>query len=75
MPTSCRNDVIFNPSSEVWTGVKQEIQSSVSEWLPNVALNDINVMADETGTKINVRLDYSVKEGFDSYDYSVVVEI
>lgn len=66
---------IFNPSSEVWTGVKQEIQSSVSEWLPNVALNDINVMADETGTKINVRLDYSVKEGFDSYDYSVVVEI
>jgi phage baseplate assembly protein W len=66
---------IFDPSNESWSGVKQEIQSSVSEWLPNIALNDINVMADEKGTEINVRLDYSIKEGSDAYDYSIVVKI
>lgn len=66
---------IFEPSNDAWTGVKKEIQSSVSEWLPNVALNDVGVMADETGKEINVRLDYSIKEGNDAYDYSVVVQI
>lgn len=66
---------IFDPSNESWSGVKQEIQSSVSEWLPNIALNDINVMADEKGTEINVRLDYSIKEGSDAYNYSIVVQI
>ena len=62
-------------NSDTWVGVKQEIQSSVSEWLPNVALNDVNVMVDEGGTEINVRLDYSIKEGSDAYDYSIVVQI
>lgn len=62
-------------NSDTWIGVKQEIQSSVSEWLPNVALNDVNVMVDESGTEINVRLDYSIKEGSDAYDYSIVVQI
>lgn len=66
---------IFDPTNESWSGVKQEIQSSVSEWLPNIALNDINVMVDEKGTEINVRLDYSIKEGSDAYDYSIVVKI
>jgi phage baseplate assembly protein W len=62
-------------NSDTWIGVKQEIQNSVSEWLPNVALNDVNVMVDESGTEINVRLDYSIKEGSDAYDYSIVVQI
>jgi hypothetical protein len=62
-------------NSDTWIGVKQEIQTSVSEWLPNVALNDVNVMVDESGTEINVRLDYSIKEGSDAYDYSIVVQI
>jgi hypothetical protein len=62
-------------NSDTWVGVKQEIQASVSEWLPNVALNDVNVMVDEGGTEINVRLDYSIKEGSDAYDYSIVVQI
>jgi hypothetical protein len=32
-------------------------------------------MVDESGTEINVRLDYSIKEGSDAYDYSIVVQI
>lgn len=66
---------IYRPSSEVWSGIKQEIQTAVNEWLDNIVLNDINVLADQQGRQVNVRLDYTIKEGSDDFNYSIVVEI
>ena len=66
---------IFGHSTDVWNGVKQEIQTSVNEWLENVVLDDINVLADEEGREINVIINYTIKEGSDDFNYTVKVTI
>ena len=56
---------IFEPSdSESWEGVKNEIMTSVHRYVPNVTLDNIEVVQseDERG-EIYVRVDYSLKVG------------
>jgi phage baseplate assembly protein W len=67
---------IFEPNdTTAWEGVKSEIQNVVSMWIQNVTLNDIQVMAQEDGREIYVRIDYSVKDGNNSYKNSIAVEL
>jgi len=67
---------IFDPNSDgLWSAVKKEIQESVKKWISGVQLNDIQVMADESGNQIYVRIDYSVQEGNYVYKNSIAVEI
>lgn len=67
---------IFEPNeAETWDGVKREIRDSVTAWISNVTLNDIQVMASENGNEIYVRIDYSVTEGNYVYKNSIAVEI
>lgn len=67
---------IFEPNdTSSWAGIKKEIQDSVLTWVQGVTLNDVQVMADEKGNQIYVRVDYSVKEGNYVYNNSIAVEI
>jgi phage baseplate assembly protein W len=68
---------IFSPNDDVtWEAIKTEVTDSVSRWVPNIQLNDINVVKNENDeAEIFVRLDYSVKEGNKITNDSVVVQI
>ena len=67
---------IFEPNdSDAWEAIKGEIMDSVSSWIDGVTLNDIQVMASESGNEIYVRIDYSVKDGNYEYKNSLAVEI
>lgn len=67
---------IFEPNDTgTWSGVKKEIQDSVSKWVKGVKLNNIEVLSTEDGTQVYVRVDYSVQEGNSSYNNSIAVQI
>ena len=67
---------IFNPSdSQEWDSVKKSIQDVVSKWIRGIVFKNIEVMANEDGRSIYVKVVYTVSEGRNSYDRSVVVEI
>lgn len=67
---------IFEPSdSATWSGVKKEIQESVSRWVRGVNLNNIEVLSTEDGLSIYVRVDYTVNNGNTSYKNSIAVEL
>jgi phage baseplate assembly protein W len=67
---------IFNPSdTKEWDSVRSSIQDTVTKWIRGVVLNDIEVMASEDGRSIYVKVMYTVSEGRNSYDRSIVVEI
>lgn len=62
--------------SESWQGIKNEISESVRKYVPNVVLNDIQVMKDEEKIgEIYVRIDYSVKEGLRTTNDSIVTKL
>jgi phage baseplate assembly protein W len=59
-----------------WEAVKTEVSDSVKMWIPNVKLNDIQIVKNENDeSEIFVRLDYSVVEGNKVTNDSVVVQI
>lgn len=67
---------IFEPNDvESWSGVKKEIQESVSKWVRGVKLNNIEVLSSDDGMSIYVRIDYSVQDGNSSYNNSIAVEL
>jgi phage baseplate assembly protein W len=67
---------IFEPNDNVsWDEVKTEIESAVTLWIPNVALNNIQVVSTDDGHGIYVRVDYTVANGNLQTANSVVVEI
>lgn len=62
--------------SESWQGIKNEISESVRKYVPNVVLNDIQVMKDEEKIgEIYVRIDYSVKEGLRTTNDSIITKL
>lgn len=67
---------IFEPNNEsTWGGVKSEIQNSVARWVNGVTLNNIEVLTNDGGMQIFVRIDYTVQEGKNSYKNSIAIEI
>lgn len=67
---------IFDPNDSMsWSGVKKEIQESVSRWVSGVKLNNIEVLSTEDGTQIYVRIDYGVQQGNTVYNNSIAVQI
>lgn len=67
---------IFEPNNEsTWGGVKTEIQNSVARWVDGVTLNNIEVLTNDDGMQIFVRIDYTVQEGKNSYKNSIAIEI
>ncbi len=67
---------IFEPNNEsTWGGVKSEIQNAVARWVEGVTLNNIEVLTNDDGMQIFVRIDYTVQEGKTSYKNSIAIEI
>lgn len=67
---------IFEPNNEsTWGGVKSEIQNAVARWVDGVTLNNIEVLTNDDGMQIFVRIDYTVQEGKTSYKNSIAIEI
>lgn len=67
---------IFEPNdSTSWNSIKKEIQDSVSKWVKGVVLDNIEVLSTDDGVRIYVRIDYTVKQGNNSYKNSVAVEL
>lgn len=67
---------IFEPNDgSTWSNVKQEIQTCVQKWINGVTINNIEVMADDEGNQIYVRIDYSVTENNYTYNNSIAVEL
>ena len=68
---------VFEPNhTDTWQGVKNEIVTSVSRFVPNVSINDIRVVqSNDERNVIYVRIDYSVIEGNNETNDSFVTEI
>ena len=68
---------IFEPSEDVtWEAVKTEVSDAVKRWVPNMSLNDIQVVrSDEDETELFVKLTYSVQSGNRITTDSVVVNL
>lgn len=68
---------IFEPNEQVtWEAVKSEISDSVKRWASNIVINNIQVVKNEENeSEIFVRLDYTVSQGNNSTNDSIVVQI
>lgn len=68
---------IFEQNEDItWEAVKNEISESVRLWVPNVTINNIQVVKNENDeSEIYVRIDYGVNEGNKIINDSVVVQI
>jgi phage baseplate assembly protein W len=68
---------IFEPSESItWEAVKNEVSDSVRRWTNNIILNDIQVIKNEEDeNEIYVRLDYSVTNGNQVTNDSIVTRI
>ena len=68
---------IFEPNDgETWGSVKNEITEAVKKYVKGATLKDIAVLQNEEETReIFVRIDYSVSNGFQSINDSIVTKL
>lgn len=68
---------IFDPNdTATWESVKNEIKDSVSRWVNNVNLKDIQIVKNvDDDLEIFVRVDYTINIGNNSTDDSMVVQL
>ncbi len=68
---------IFEPNDQItWESVKNEVNDSVKLWIPNIVVNNIQVVKNEEDeTQVYVRLDYSVSNGNQITNDSIAVQI
>jgi gene 25-like lysozyme len=68
---------IFDPNdTATWESVKNEIKDSVSRWVNNVNLKDIQIVKNvDDDLEIFVRVDYTINIGNKSTDDSMVVQL
>lgn len=68
---------IFDPNdTATWESVKNEIKDSVSRWVNNVNIKDIQIVKNvDDDLEIFVRVDYTINIGNKSTDDSMVVQL
>ena len=59
-------DVIFNQGPDVENDIDEAIREAVSNWLPYVLINEINMF--QEGNQVDVSIDFSVTLEPDSFD-------
>ena len=59
-------DVIFNQGPDVENEIDEAIREAVSNWLPYVLINEINMF--QEGNQVDVSIDFSVSLEPDSFD-------
>jgi phage baseplate assembly protein W len=63
---STLTDVLFNQGEDVKTEIDEAIREAVSNWLPYVIINEINMF--QEGNQVDVSIDFSVTLEPDSFD-------
>ena len=63
---STLTDVLFNQGEDVETEIDEAIREAVSNWLPYVIINEINMF--QQGNQVDVSIDFSVTLEPDSFD-------
>ena len=63
---STLTDVLFNQGEDVENEIDEAIRESVSNWLPYVIINEINMF--QEGNQVDVSIDFSVTLEPDSFD-------
>jgi len=68
---------IFTPNDDTsWEAIRTEVSESVSRWVPNVKLNNIQVVKNDNDEhEVFVRIDYGVLDGNKVTNDSVAVQI
>ena len=59
-------DVIFNQGPDVENDIDEAIREAVSNWLPYVLINEINMF--QEGNQVDVSIDFSVSIDPNSFD-------
>jgi len=59
-------DVLFNQGADVENDIDEAIREAVSNWLPYVIINEINMF--QQGNQVDVSIDFSVTLEPDSFD-------
>ena len=63
---STLTDVLFNQGEDVETEIDEAIREAVSNWLPYIIINEINMF--QQGNQVDVSIDFSVTLEPDSFD-------
>lgn len=67
---------IFNPNDmQTWGDIVGEVKDSVTRYLKDCKVNDIQVFEGETGEELYVQLSYSVWNGGNMVSYNETVKI
>ena len=67
---------IFNPSdSQTWADVKSEIKSTVSRYVPDCTLNDVEIAESDDGKDLYAKILYSVRQGGVYQEYQTITKL
>lgn len=68
---------LFNPNDETsWDDVKEEIKKSVSTFVPNASITDVNVLKENsTDESVYVDIKYSIKRGISNENNRMVIKL
>lgn len=68
---------IFEPNDSIsWEGIKSEVSAAVNRYVNGVTLRNIEIMQNENNlNEIYVRLDYSVSNGINVVNDSLITKI
>lgn len=67
---------IFNPNdAQTWADIKSEIKSTVAKYVPNAALNDIEIYETDNGLGLTASITYTVVDETFNNTYQIVTKL
>lgn len=67
---------IFNPNdSQTWSDVKHEIKSTVSRYVPDCTVKDVEIAESDDGRELYARIAYSVKQDGTYGEYQIITKL
>lgn len=67
---------IFEPNdNQTWEDVKYEIKGTVTKYVPDCTVNDVEIAESEDGRELYARIKYSVKENGVYREYQTITRL
>ena len=67
---------IFNPNdNQTWSDVKREIKDSVSKYVPDCTVRDVEIAESDNGLELYARIVYSVKEYGEYKEHQIITRL
>lgn len=67
---------IFNPNdNQTWEDVKYEIRTTVTKYVPDCYVNDVEIAESEDGRELYARIKYSVKVNGETAEYQLITKL